>query len=165
LSRPAGSAGSTGTADRPPSRSVPPATPSGAPAPTPTLALFPARTSTVVATSGLCLDDGNNRTTEGNPVKVFSCNGTTAQVWTFGADATIRVHNMCLHPEPASPSPGALLATYTCGANAFETWRPGPAGSIVNVGSQLCLTDPTGTGTTDRVSLRACDGGARQHWA
>jgi Ricin-type beta-trefoil lectin domain len=131
--------------------------------PSPTLRTVPPQIATVVAASGLCLDDVSNRSKEGNPIKVWACNGTKAQAWTFGSDTTVRVHGMCLRPGLGQPGPGTPVAIYTCTGSPYEQWLSGPGGALVNAASGLCLFDPTGT-VTDRVSVEVCDGATDQHW-
>ena len=38
------------------------------------------------------------RAVEGNPIKIWPCNGSAAQAWTYGADQTIRTKGMCMRP-------------------------------------------------------------------
>jgi hypothetical protein len=45
---------------------------------------------------GLCLDDTNNSSANGNKVQLWSCNEDTAQNWTYAEDGTLRIHGKCL---------------------------------------------------------------------
>ncbi len=157
----AGSASRAGPTTNRGGTTSPPSRSSTAAATVPPLAPF---TGTVVGSSGRCLDDNNNVVADGNAVKVFACNGTSAQTWTIGADHTVRVHDLCLHPEGATAAAGSKLDVYTCSASPFEIWQAGPNGSLVHTASALCLTDPTDQQSSDRVLLETCDGGADQRW-
>ena len=122
------------------------------------LSTVPPQRATVVAASGLCLDDVSNWSAEGNPVKVWPCNGTEAQSWLFSADTTVRVHDMCLRPVAEPLVAGTQVAIYTCTASAYERWLAGPGETLVNAASALCLFDPSGGNVTNRVSVQLCNG-------
>ena len=134
------------------------------PEPSPTLWSISPQVAIVVAASGLCLDDDSDGDADGNPVKVWECNVTDAQAWTFEADGTIRSHDKCVRPVPGQPIPGALLAIYTCDGSPVDQWVSGRGGTLVNASSRLCLFDPSGGAVTNQVSVEVCDGAADQRW-
>ena len=50
-----------------------------------------ATTGPITGYQGLCLDDRSASTANGNPIQVYTCNGTTAQQWTVAAGNTLQV--------------------------------------------------------------------------
>jgi hypothetical protein len=141
------------------------ATTSPAPLPTgPSAVPIAPRTSTVLATSGRCLDDLSSVTSEGNPIQTWPCNRTQAQSFTFGTDGTLRVFDRCLRPASGSAAAGTLIQLRACDGT-FRTWSYRSDRTIFNADSGLCLTEPTTT-TEGRylVSVNTCDGRATQKW-
>jgi hypothetical protein len=80
------------------------------------------------------------------------------QRWTVAADGTLRASSMCAKPD------GGEVHMVGCGADQSGQWRAGPNDTLVNLGTNQCLTDPdNGTKTGGRMRLAAC-GGAGQSW-
>jgi hypothetical protein len=158
--------------NRPPTRaSAPPASspyqavappPSSAPAspsPAPTaLPLTPA-VGEIIGPGGNCLDDEAAATANGNPVQSWPCNDTAAQLWTIGADGTVRVVSRCLR---APGTAGGAVRIWACDGTAAEQWRVRVGGGLVNVATGTCLESARGPGS--KPTLRACSGAAGQRW-
>jgi predicted alpha-1,2-mannosidase len=115
--------------------------------------------------SGLCVDDSQSSTTPGNPVEIWSCNGTDAQDWTIAPDGTIRTLGLCLDVTDSGTASGTLVDLYTCNGTGAQQWTAGSGGSLVNPESGLCLVDP-GSSTTagTQLQISTCNGGSAQDW-
>ena len=138
----------------PPAPTTPPVDPSKIPV-TP-------HVGTIIANSGNCLDNWSKITAEGNPMQVFSCNGTIAQKITFGADDTLAVAGKCI--RPAGTSPGALVALRSCDGWTSQ-WFFRSDHVIVHTASGLCLTD-SGilTNGLAQTTISVCTAAASQRW-
>lgn len=114
------------------------------------------RTGRITGASGLCLDgdgpDGRDK------IRRWECNGTAGQTWTVADDGTVRALGRCLQ------APGEQPRLQTCDGATAQRWRPGPAGSLVNQASGLCL------GASDTADGRApqrmavCNQSDAQRW-
>ena len=165
---------------RPPSRSTHPSasplSPSAArsnapgiaaPTPSPVPSFSPPPTSAVTGVitgvGGLCVDDNGRVSTDGNAIQIYGCNQTPAQDWTFQPDSTVQVVGKCL--QPTKPVAGGQAVIWDCNGSAEQVWRRGPAGSLVNITSGLCLEDPGASqqwGT--QLDLATCTGAADEAW-
>lgn len=120
------------------------------------------------AASNSCADvwsstDANNAT-----VDIYTCNGTTAQQWTFvpfsntGTEGFIRVNmggstgggqQRCLHAKNNATADGTDVVLYQCNVNtAGMKWVIQTNGSIKNVQSGRCL-QPQNASTTNATIL------------
>jgi hypothetical protein len=164
-SRPTGQAAAPGATE--PSTGGDTATrpPAGAPTPprttAPTLAPPPAadRVGPITAPGGRCLDVSGGIVFPGSPLAVQNCNGTLSQRWTLATDGTLRAGGSC-----ATADGDGAVEFGGCGDARTGQWRAGPGGTLVNVDSGRCLTDPSNGGENGaRVRLNAC-GGTGQRW-
>jgi Ricin-type beta-trefoil lectin domain len=142
-------------------RPFPPARRPSSPAP-------PAATATIgiiTSASGACLDDASSGTADGNPIQVWQCNQTPAQMWTVATDGTLRVFGKCMRVGTDGVSDGAPIVLWDCDGSAEEIWRGGANASLVNPASGKCLDDPSGgTGWGYHLQLLTCGGGDGQRW-
>lgn len=130
----------------------------GAPAPSVEIAMAAGRTGPVANDSGLCLDAGTLGLAI-NGVLAPPCSGSAAQRWTVGGDRTLRIGGLCAAAD------GGSVRTVACnGGENKQQWQAGPDGSVVNVGSHQCLTDPRGAKGVARVRLAPCQDDG-QHWS
>jgi hypothetical protein len=142
-----------------PTRRVPGAPPAS-PRPT-TLGPPPAadRVGTITGAGGHCLDIRGGIALLGSPVSAYACNNTSSQRWTLAADGTLRVGGSCAAADGA-----AATHLAGCDSSSAGQWRSGPGGTLVNVGTSRCLTDPdNGAKTGGAMTLAAC-GAAGQRW-
>ncbi|AGZ42667.1 RICIN domain-containing protein [Actinoplanes friuliensis] len=128
----------------------------------PPAALVPPNTSkvgTIRGDGGLCLDLNGGVPFDGNHVQVYDCNSSVAQIWTLATDGTLRVLNMC-----AFAAGDSTVHIVGCDGRTPAQWRSRD-GSLVNVATGGCLTDPsTGTRSGTGVRVAACTGGRDQGW-
>jgi Ricin-type beta-trefoil lectin domain/Glycosyl hydrolases family 16 len=121
--------------------------------------------SQITGYNGLCLDDRSGSTANFNPVQVYTCNGTTAQQWSFvQAGTTLHVLGKCLDVASAGTADGTLVDLYDCNNTGSQVWIP-QNGALYNPQSNKCLDD-TGWSTTPgtQVEIWDCTGGANQQW-
>ena len=125
---------------------------------------------------GKCLNDVGNKSANGTQADIWTCNGSTAQHWTYVQDGTVRIHGKCLVPPSSSPANGAKVVLEPCTGSAIQQWwltyprsiksslGPIPI-TLRNLASGKCLSDPgrsTANGT--RVVVGPCNGLRGQAW-
>jgi hypothetical protein len=135
-----------------------PGVPPVSPSPSATLAPPPAsdQVGPITGAGGLCLDIRGGIALPGGAVSAYPCNGTPSQRWTVAADGTLRAAGSCAAPDGSN--------VHLTGCDESGQWRAGPGGTLVNVGTGRCLTDPdNGAQTGRRMTLAAC-GGSGQRW-
>jgi beta-glucosidase len=129
-----------------------------------------------LTTGGKCLNDVGNKSANGTQADIWTCNGSTAQQWTYVKDGTLRIHGKCLVPPGSSPASGAKVVLATCtGAPVQQWWLTYPRSinsslgaipiTLRNPASGMCLSDTgfsTGNGT--RVVVGSCNGFKNQAW-
>ncbi len=115
--------------------------------------------------SNLCLDDRSASTANGNPVQIYTCNGSTAQSWTVNSNGTLTVLGKCLDVTGGGTANGTLVDLYDCNGTGAQQWQAQSNGELLNPNSGKCLDD-TGFSTTPgtQVQIWACAGGANQQW-
>jgi hypothetical protein len=132
------------------------------------LAVSPVAARTGPIASGLagkCLATRDNGTTDGTPVVIATCDGSTAQRWTVAAGNTLRINGKCLDVTGRGTADGALVELWTCNGGTNQQWTVGANTSLVGTGSGKCLDDP-GKSTVDgtQQEIWTCNGGANQVW-
>jgi hypothetical protein len=117
--------------------------------------------------AGKCMNDRANAPVAGNPVQIWTCDGSARQKWAVRVEGTISIHGMCLGVSGFSTLDGATIDLESCDDLAFtEAWLPGPGGELINSISGKCLADP-GDSTTDgrQLTQEDCYGNAGEIWA
>ncbi len=95
------------------------------------------------------MDDLHSVGTNGNPIDMFSCNGTPVQNWAFEPDGTIRVYGSKCVTVRTLGRVGAKVQLWTCTAanRKGQQWaivRTGDVSSELSIGG-LCLAVPSMT--------------------
>jgi GH25 family lysozyme M1 (1,4-beta-N-acetylmuramidase) len=129
-----------------------------------------------LTTGGKCLNDVGGKSANGTQADIWTCNGSTAQQWTYVKDGTLRIHGKCLVPPNSSPASGAKVVLESCTGTPVQQWwltyprSIGPSlGAIpitlLNPASGMCLSD-IGWSTTNgtRVVVGSCNGLKNQAW-
>jgi hypothetical protein len=117
-----------------------------------------APTAGTVTTGGKCLDDADFGTADGNIVQIFTCNGSSAQKWTWQTDGTVTVYGKCLDVAGGSSATGALISLYTCHGGQNQKFKHLPDGTVYNTKSAKCLAVQGGSAVNGaRVGLAPCD--------
>ncbi|MFF8538029.1 lectin [Streptomyces sp. NPDC015532] len=120
---------------------------------------------TSAVASNLCVDDASSSTTDGNHVRIWTCNNTYAQDWVVAGDGTVRTLGKCLDVDHSGTANGTLIQLWTCNGTGAQQWTAGANGSLINPQSKLCLDDPNATTTTGtQLQLYTCNGTAAQNW-
>jgi hypothetical protein len=120
-------------------------------------------TGQVKGIEGLCLTNQNSLNTDGNPMFVTACNGSSGQRWSPYTDSTLRTEGGCLDVVGAGTSTHPDVDWYPCNGTVAQTWTHEPDGEVVNPHTNLCLTDPGGN-TGSRLDIETCTGSSQQIW-
>ncbi|WP_405888984.1 polymorphic toxin-type HINT domain-containing protein [Streptomyces sp. NBC_01136] len=128
----------------------------------------------------LCLDDAGGKTTDGNTIQAYTCNGTPTQQWRpldgTQLDGPLRYYPdgvnvgtvKCLDVDGAhgTPTNGTKVVLYTCNGKASQHWQYVTTMGVTrlyDVGSKLCLNMPALTkGQAAQVS--SCNGAVAQQF-
>ena len=121
----------------------------------------------LINANGLCLDDRSSSTANGNPVQIYTCNGTGAQQWTYvEAGSTLHVLGKCLDITGGGTANGTKVQLWDCNNTGAQVF--------IHAVQQLATTtrSPTGAWTTraasttpgTQVQIWDCNGSGAQHW-
>jgi hypothetical protein len=124
----------------------------------------------LASVTNTCMDDLHSVGTNGNPIDMFSCNGTPVQDWTFEPDGSIRVYgNKCVTVRTPGRA-GAKVELWACTAanRRGQDWaivRTGGVSSELSIGG-VCLAIPsmTAAGGSQLVMARCTATDPRVHW-
>jgi hypothetical protein len=110
-----------------------------------------------------CIYDLQGKTQAGNPVELSTCLMNPAENWTIEPDGTIRIKDRCMDATGAGA--GSLIVLNSCDGATSQIWTSGPANSLVDQASGLCLSDPgSNTANGTQLQLETCTGGKYQQW-
>jgi hypothetical protein len=129
---------------------------------------YPPAGPITLAIGGMCVDDTNGSTADGNKIQVWACNGRTSQQWLMKPDGTVQVYGgKCLDVTNGGTTDGTKIQLWTCIAgDANQQWQVvNPGAALRNPHSGTCLDD-TGSSTTNGTQLQiwACTGALNQQW-
>ncbi|MGW1254927.1 ricin-type beta-trefoil lectin domain protein [Streptomyces sp. NPDC002513] len=124
------------------------------------------RTGPITGYAGLCLDDRSASTANGNPIQVYTCNGSNAQTWTVNDSGhTLQVLGKCLDVPGGGTANGIKVQLYDCNGTGSQVWVPQTDGSLLNPQSGKCLDDTDRSTTPGTQSqIWSCTGSANQKW-
>jgi chitinase len=106
---------------------------------------------------GKCVDVAGGSSADGSHVQLYTCNGTTAQSWSWNSgDGTIRALGKCMDVTGAATANGTKIQLYTCNGTNAQKWTVNSNGTVQNTGSGRCLDD-TGGSTADGNQLQIWD--------
>ena len=75
--------------------------------------------------NGLCLDVRSSSTANGNPVQIYTCNGTAAQQWTYvEAGSTLHVLGKCLDITGGGTANGTKVQLWDCNNTGAQVLHP-----------------------------------------
>ncbi len=116
--------------------------------------------------SGRCIDIPNSNPVDGAPLRIWDCNTTAAQAWTFAADGTVRAMGKCMDPAWAGTANGTEVNLVTCNGNPAQRFTLNAAGDLVNLSANRCVdvreNNPNNGG---RLQLWDCAGTPNQKWS
>ncbi|GAA3291161.1 hypothetical protein GCM10020218_063410 [Dactylosporangium vinaceum] len=113
---------------------------------------------------GKCLDVAAAGSANGTKIQLYTCNGSNAQVWTAGADGTLRALGKCLDVAGGVNADGTRVQLWDCNGNGHQRWaRTGQ--TLVNPETGRCL-DVTGQSSADgtQIQIWTCNGQTNQSW-
>jgi glucosylceramidase len=115
--------------------------------------------------NNLCVDVRSASTANGTPIQIYTCNGTSAQVWTVESNGTLQALGKCMDVTGGSSSNGALIDLYDCNGTGAQVWQAQSNGELLNPQSGKCLDD-TNFSTTPGTQLQiySCADTANQQW-
>jgi beta-glucanase (GH16 family) len=143
---------------------------------TPPSSLNGTHTLTPGNATSLRLDDVAANTAAGNPVDIYTANGTGAQNWAFSSSGVVPSGNYniaVLGPNCLSASgtaSGAAVNIEPCNGSSAQSWNAVAAGSVYALhpasNPNLCL-DVRGAGTSNGTVVQSwtCNGTGAQQWA
>ncbi len=111
----------------------------------------------ITGVGGLCVDDNGRLTNNGNPIQVYTCNGTAAQIWTVAANGSLQVIGKCMRVA------NSQVVLWDCDGSSGEIWHSGN-GFLVNPATGKCLDDPRWTMSGGHLDVARCSGAANQRW-
>ncbi|WP_245811809.1 ricin-type beta-trefoil lectin domain protein [Actinophytocola xinjiangensis] len=123
------------------------------------------RTGTIVGgQSGRCVDLAN--TTNGTQARLWDCDGSADQRWTYTASRTLTNGTQCLDASGQGTANGTKAIIWDCHGGTNQQWNLNTNGTITGVHSGLCL-DASGNATANGtlIHLWSCHGGANQQWS
>jgi hypothetical protein len=118
--------------------------------------------------AGRCLDDRSGLTTNGNPVQIYTCNGTSSQSWTYwpggkpGGAGIVRILGECLDANGTASGSTAVL--WTCDGRAGEQWSLAGFGQLLNPAAGRCLAGSASGVSGAQVTIADCTAEADQSW-
>ena len=120
--------------------------------------ISPDRAAGTVTIGGLCLD-GSDHTGSGDPVQVATCDGSTAQTWTWRTDGQVSGGGRCLDVTGGSNATGAPVGLAACGPKpAEQLFSALPDGTIYSAESGKCLAvQGSSVAAGAPVGLASCD--------
>jgi outer membrane protein assembly factor BamB len=117
----------------------------------------------VTGYGNLALDDYRSGLTNGNPVDLYTPNGTGAQQWSYYQGQLINVASGLCMDDTGWGGSGTTQEMWQCTGGANQHWSHTANGEYVNKANGLCLNDPgysTAKGT--RQILWKCVGTANE---
>ena len=124
------------------------------------------RTGAITGNGGKCVDVNGANTADGTHVQLWTCNGTTAQQWTWNTgDSTIRALGKCMDITSGGTANGTKVQLWTCNGTGAQVWQSRSDGSLFNPQSGRCLDDPA-QNTTNGTQLQIydCNSTVAQVW-
>lgn len=111
-----------------------------------------------------CLNDTGNKSADGTPLDLWTCNASASQQWTVAQDQTLRIHGKCLAVSGSAKQDGAKVVLATCSGFASQQWTVGTGAQLINGTAGKCLGG-SAAGTNGATAwISACNGKANQKW-
>ncbi|MFJ5259843.1 glycosyl hydrolase [Streptomyces sp. NPDC088387] len=113
-------------------------------------------TGAITGVGGKCIDVAGGNTTNGTPVQLNDCNGSTAQTWTVATDNTLRALGKCLDVTGQGTTNGTPLQLWDCNGSGAQRWTTETDGHLRNPQSGRYLDAPGGN-TANGTRLQIWD--------
>ena len=123
-------------------------------------------TSALVGYNSKCIDVPNGLPADGTPLRIWGCNGSTAQDWTFAPDGTLRARGLCMDVAWGSTADGATVQLANCSGNPAQQFVLSAAGDLVNPQANKCVDVKDWNGNDGGLlQTWTCTGGSNQKWS
>ena len=119
----------------------------------------------------MCWDNAGNSTSTGTRLRIYTCNGSTAQEQHFDYDGSIKFHpnsstTLCVDNANNSSANGNPIRLWSCNGSAAQTWQYRDDGSIYNASTGKCIDNPGNSRTVgNEFQLYTCNGSDAQNWS
>ncbi len=120
----------------------------------------------ILGNGGKCIDDADASTKDSTAIRIWTCNATSAQSWTWNSDdGTLRVLDKCMDVTAGVTANGTQIQLWACNGTGAQQWRWRQQSRLMNPQSGRCL-DVTGgsTGEGTRLQLWDCNDTGAQAW-
>jgi alpha-tubulin suppressor-like RCC1 family protein len=127
--------------------------------------------SPVSSSSGKCIDNPNNSSTDGTALRILDCNNSTAQMleWAENGSLIFRPDSLtvkCMDNANASTANGNAIRLWTCNGTIAQKWTMNNVGQIENGVAGKCLDNPGNTATSGTLlQLYDCSTAAGDVWS
>jgi glucoamylase len=119
----------------------------------------------ILGAAGECVDDDGASTDDGAAIQIYTCNGTSAQSWSWTSDGTLRAFNKCMDVTGGATASGTRVQLWDCNGTGAQEWRWRQQTRLVNPQSGRCL-DVADGGAANGTPLQIsdCNDTASQIW-
>lgn len=120
-------------------------------------------TGSIMGLAHKCLDNRQAKPDAGNPVQLYTCNGTVAQEWHFFTDATLRVQGRCLDVTNGQTI-GSRVVIDQCTGQPSQLWNT-TGKSIMTKDGALCIESRDALAVNSNpMWLQPCNNSLSQQW-
>lgn len=115
----------------------------------------------------MCLDDAGNSQANFNPVQIYDCNDSLAQLWTYNDESsTLKLYNTnkCLDVHGGATANGTTVDIYDCNNTGAQKWVPRANFTLYNPQSGKCLDVPNWAYTPTQLIIWDCTSMGNQYW-
>ncbi len=110
-----------------------------------------ARVGAIAGFAAQCMDVAGANPADGTQAQLYTCNGTSAQTWTIGADSTIRALGKCLDVGGTS----IPVRIWDCNGTGAQVWQLTATNQLKNPQSGQCL-GATGSANSTPLYIAPC---------
>lgn len=116
------------------------------------------------STSGKCIDNPGNSTTDGTQITIYTCNNSSGQLIEWAEDGSLKLRpnvstEKCIDNTGGSSTNGNPIQIYTCNSSSAQKWTIDDTGKIVNPATGKCLENPGNSSTNGTgLVLKTCSG-------
>jgi hypothetical protein len=117
--------------------------------------------------SAKCVDTAKSAFANGTKEEIYTCNGTSAQSWTYTASGQLTVDSgqFCLDVEGQGTANSTHVDLWTCNGGANQQWSFGPNHTIVSTQSGKCLNvSEAATANDSQLIIYTCDAAANEEF-
>jgi streptogrisin C len=119
----------------------------------------------LIGLAGKCIDVPSSDFSDGKRLQLWTCNGSTAQRWTFHSDGTLRAGGKCMDVAWANTADGTAVQLANCSGNAAQQFTLSGAGDLVSILANKCVDVPNSNSADGtKLQIWTCNGTAAQKW-